>query len=150
MATTNKTRDPRGKKAFAPTQDQRNTVSIMAACGMPHHLICMQIKNDATGLAITPKTLGKYFADELANGLEHANAMVAQSLFKKAIGTAPQNVTAAIFWLKTRGKWRTVDGIELTGKDGAAIETATGLTDAQLDAIAVKMRQKADELDAEV
>ncbi len=35
-----------------------------------------------------------------------ATAKVAESLFRKATGDGAQSVTAAIFWLKTRGGWR--------------------------------------------
>jgi len=31
---------------------------------------------------------------------------VAESLFRKATGEGSQSVTAAIFWLKTKGGWR--------------------------------------------
>lgn len=35
-----------------------------------------------------------------------ANAKVAEFLFRKATTEGPQCVTAAIFWMKTRGGWR--------------------------------------------
>ncbi|WP_156995238.1 hypothetical protein [Elstera litoralis] len=48
-------------------------------------------------------TLTKCFRDELSQGLEKANALVAQSLFQSALAG---NNTAQIFWLKTRAGWR--------------------------------------------
>ena len=82
------------------------TVSIMAACGMPHAEISRQIINPDTGAAIDEKTLRRAFREELDNGKERANALVAQSLFKKATGSGQGAVTAAIFWLKTQARWR--------------------------------------------
>ena len=37
-----------------------------------------------------------------------ATARVAESPYRKATGDGPQSVTAAIFWLKTRGHWREI------------------------------------------
>lgn len=93
----------------------------MAGCGMPHDFIAGQIINPITRKPIDRNTLEKHFKAELESGTEKANGLVAQSLFKKAIGNAPQNVTAAIFWLKCRAGWKAVEGIEHTGKDGAPL-----------------------------
>ena len=56
--------------------------------------------------SIDPKTLRKHYRDELDTGQIKATAMVAESLFRKATTDGPQSVTAAIFWLKTRGGLR--------------------------------------------
>ena len=50
-----------------------------------------------------PKTLRKRFRVELDRGVAEANAMISGSLF-----TADKagNITAMIFWLKTRAHWR--------------------------------------------
>jgi hypothetical protein len=45
------------------------------------------------------------YGRELAAGQIKANARVAESLFRKATGDGHQSVAAAIFWLKTRGRW---------------------------------------------
>ena len=50
-----------------------------------------------------PKTLRKRFREELDRGVAEANAMVAGYLFNSA---KQGNVTAQIFWLKTRGGGR--------------------------------------------
>ena len=42
----------------------------------------------------------------LAGGHIKANARVAESLYRKAIGEGRESVTAAIFWLKTRARWK--------------------------------------------
>ncbi len=71
----------------------------MAGYGVPEDAI-------ARVLAIDPKTLRKHYRDELDTGQIKATAKVAESLFRKATTDGNQSVTAAIFWLKTRGGWR--------------------------------------------
>jgi hypothetical protein len=56
-------------------------------------------------VGIDPKTLRKYYREELDLGETKANAQVAGFLFNSAKNG---NVTAQIFWLKTRAKWREV------------------------------------------
>lgn len=51
----------------------------------------------------SPKTLRKYFRDELNQGASEANLTVAQALYKEA---KAGNVKAAIFWLASRAGWR--------------------------------------------
>ena len=48
------------------------------------------------------------YEKELAGGHIKANAKVAESLYRKAIGEGRESVTAAIFWLKTRARWKEV------------------------------------------
>jgi hypothetical protein len=88
-----------GRPPFTPTDDQRELVRVMTASGFPQPEI-------ATKIGIDPKTLRKHFRAEIKTGKQTANAMVAQSLFNKAIGTGHQSVAAAIFWLKTQARWR--------------------------------------------
>jgi hypothetical protein len=71
----------------------------MAAYGVPEVAL-------SRVLAIDPKTLRKHYRDELDTGQIKATAKVAESLFRKATSDGAQSVTAAIFWLKTRGGWR--------------------------------------------
>jgi hypothetical protein len=51
----------------------------------------------------SPKTLRKYFRDELDQGGSEANMSVAQALYKKA---KDGDVKAQMFWLKCRAGWR--------------------------------------------
>ncbi len=95
-----------GRKRFKPDDTQRLIVSIMAACGMPHAEIARQITNPDTRLPISEPTLRAAFREELAAGKSRANAMVAQSLFNKAMGEGKGAVAAAIFWLKTQARWK--------------------------------------------
>jgi len=71
----------------------------MAGYGVPELSIARVVGIDA-------KTLRKHYRDELDTGQIKATAKVAESLFRKATSDGSQSVTAAIFWLKTRGGWR--------------------------------------------
>ena len=68
----------------------------MAAYGIPEIDIGRVV-------GVDPKTLRKHYRDELDMGETKANAQVAGYLYNAAKGG---NVTAQIFWLKTRAKWR--------------------------------------------
>lgn len=127
------------RTAFEPTKEQRLQVQIMAACGMPHEQIASQIINHQTGKPLVAKTLRAAFRDELNTGMSTANALVAQSLFKKATGAGPQSVTAAIFWLKCRAQWKPTEGLELTGKDGSPLPGVPQLSEAQFEKLARKI-----------
>jgi hypothetical protein len=88
-----------GRRAHRPDATSRRQVEAMAGYGVPEDAI-------ARVLAIDPKTLRKHYRDELDTGQIKATAKVAESLFRKATTDGNQSVTAAIFWLKTRGGWR--------------------------------------------
>lgn len=102
-----------------PTQQDRDTAKRLSALGVPHEDI-------ATRLKISADTLTKYYQNELDEGRIDANSAIAGTLFQQAKNG---NTTAAIFWLKTRAKWKETSTHELTGKDGApvAIETRNDL-----------------------
>lgn len=117
-----------GRPKFEPTKEQRFVVSSMAACGFPQDAIAQHVGIDAN-------TLRKRFRQELDAGTTVANAHVAQSLFKKALGTGPQSVTAAIWWEKTRAGKKDVSGMEVTGKDGAPLPSS-GMTKAEFEEVA--------------
>lgn len=81
----------------------------MAACGITQEQIATVMKCDA-------KTLRARARDQLDHGAIKANAMVANSLYQQAISG---NVTAQIFWCKTRLKW--AERHEFTGPEGQDI-----------------------------
>ena len=85
-----------GRRAHKPDTAQRRQVEAMAAYGIPEPDI-------ARVLFVDPKTLRKHYRDELDLGETKANAQVAGYLFNAAKNG---NVTAQIFWLKTRARWR--------------------------------------------
>ena len=70
----------------------------------------------ARSIGISADTLRKYYREELDNGTTKANAAVAQSLYKKALGEGTGAVAAAIFWLKTRAGWRETVHLEHGGQ----------------------------------
>jgi hypothetical protein len=71
---------------------------------------------------ISVDTLKKYYPYELATARTKANNMIAGALFRKAVSG---NVTAQIFWLKTRAGWR--ESIEIV--ETRAELSATPLTE---------------------
>lgn len=85
-----------GRRAHQPDPSQRRQVEAMAAYGIPAADISRVI-------GIDPKTLRKNYRDELDLGETKANAQVAGFLFSAAKNG---NVTAQIFWLKTRARWK--------------------------------------------
>jgi hypothetical protein len=85
-----------GRRAHKPDLAQRRQVEAMSAYGIPEIDI-------AAVLGVDPKTLRKHYREELDLGETKANAQVAGYLFNAAKNG---NVTAQIFWLKTRAKWR--------------------------------------------
>lgn len=96
---------------FNPTEEQRKLVERSSAVGLTAEQISKVI-------GIGETTLWKYFKTELEQGGIKANAAVAGALYNSAMRG---NVTAQIFWCKTRLKWKEVHTHELTGEDGGAI-----------------------------
>lgn len=74
-------------------------VEALAGYGLPAADI-------ACVLCIEEDELQADYTHELQSGGIKANARVAESLYRKAIGDGREGVTAAIFWLKTRARWR--------------------------------------------
>jgi hypothetical protein len=111
VAESPKVKAPRKPKPpankFNPTSEQRNLVMLGAATGMTEKEICSLINNPQTGRAIAIMTLREHFADELEHGEARVAAKVAGNLVTIATsGTHKSAATAAIFWLKTRRRWR--------------------------------------------
>jgi len=74
-----------------------------------------------TKLGISHDTVTKFYRKELEEGRIDANAQVAQTLFQQA---KKGNTAAAIFWLKTRARWRETNTVEHTGLNGGPIEVS--------------------------
>lgn len=89
---------------YKATDEKRHLVKGLAAVGVKQEEIATLV-----GLK-SPITLRKHFRAELDRGQIEANAQVAQALFKMAC--SGQNITATIFWLKTRARWREKDDFQ--------------------------------------
>lgn len=96
-----------GRPAFEPTDEQRRIVKGLAALGLPYRDI-------GYVLGVSEDTVEKYFRQELDVGPVEANARVGRFLYEQA----QKNLTAAIFWAKTRMGWREVERHEITGAEG--------------------------------
>ena len=101
-------------KLHKPTEKDRETVKRLSALGVPHEDI-------ATRLKISADTLVKHYKDELDEGRIDANAAIAGTLFNQA---KRGNTAAAIFWLKTRARWKETQVNEVSGLDGKDIRIA--------------------------
>jgi hypothetical protein len=110
-----------GRRSHKPDPFHRRQVEAMAGYGVPELSI-------ARVVGIDPKTLRKHYREELDTGQIKATAKVAESLFRKATGDGSQSVTAAIFWLKTRGGWR-----ETSQSHQVAVTDLTKLSDEELE-----------------
>ena len=88
-----------GRPAHQPMPALSRQVEAMAGYGVPEADI-------GRVLGIDPKTLRKHHRGELDNGHVKANVKVAENLYRKATGEGREAVTAAIFWLKTRARWK--------------------------------------------
>jgi hypothetical protein len=84
------------RKAFAVTEAVREQVRHLAGVGVRQDDI-------ARIIGCAPKTLRKRCREDLDRGVAEANATVSGYLFAAA---KAGNVTAQIFWLKTRAHWR--------------------------------------------
>src|SRR3990167_609908 len=85
-----------------PTKKTRAEVAALNSFGNTQEEI-------ASYLDICVDTLYKYYKYELKTAVIKANAKVAQSLYNKAVNQ--DDLAAQIFWLKTRGRWRTADSL---------------------------------------
>ena len=56
-------------------------------------------------LDLDEASLADRFGREIARGRILANALVARALLRRAIGSGPNAVSAAIFWLRNRSSW---------------------------------------------
>jgi DNA-binding XRE family transcriptional regulator len=88
-----------GRPPHEPSEASRRQVRALAAYGIPQDEI-------ARVIGVSKPTLEKHYRPELDRAETEANAKVAESLFRKATGDGARAVTAAIFWLKTRARWK--------------------------------------------
>jgi hypothetical protein len=97
------------RKPHGPTDETKTQVKALAGFGVREDEIALYI-------GIDPKTLRKYYRNELDTGHIHANAAIARSLYSQA---TTGSTSAAIFWLKSRAGWRENIDLNLTSSDGS-------------------------------
>ncbi len=95
------------EKQHEPNEKTRAEVGALVSFGNTQEQI-------AEHLGISVDTLARHYRNELDNSVVRANAKVAAKLFRKA--TEGDDLSAMIFWLKTRGKWREKDEDGVTNK----------------------------------
>lgn len=107
--------------AHTPTDASRAEVSALASFGVPQDEI-------AAYLGFSRRVLARNYQTELRVSSTKANAAVAQFLYTAASGRAlkldtgatyADCVRAAMFWMKTRARWRETSEPE-TAKDDMA------------------------------
>ena len=106
------------RTVFVVTHAMREKVRYFAGLGGRQDDIARMI-------GCAPKTLRKRFRDKLDLGVAEANATVCGYLFAAA---KAGNVTAQIFWLKTRAHWR-----ERTAADAQEADAQAPRADADAD-----------------
>lgn len=89
---------------YVVTEESKTKVTTLKSFGVTNEEI-------STYLGISSDTLVRHYNTELKDAIIEANHKVAAKLFKKA--TQDEDMTAIIFWLKTRARWRTEDNINL-------------------------------------
>lgn len=87
-------------KAHKVTPETKAQVAALVSFGVIYEDI-------ATYMGISHDTLTRKYKHELETSAVKANAAVANRLFNKA--TVDNDLTAMIFWLKTRARWREKD-----------------------------------------
>jgi hypothetical protein len=97
------------RRGHVPDPMLRRQVEAMAGYGVTEAQI-------AGLIGIDSKTLRKHYREELDHGHVKANVKVAENLFRKATGEGREAVTAAIFWLKARARWKETNITEHTGE----------------------------------
>jgi hypothetical protein len=107
-----------GRPSHIPDDISRRQVEALAGYGVPEAEIAALVDVDA-------KTLRKHYRHELDHGHTKANAKVAENLYHLALGEGREAVTAAIFWLKARARWKEVSIHEHGGTDGTPFRLIT-------------------------
>lgn len=107
-----------------PTDQTRAQVCALKSYGHTN-------KEIARFLDICDDTLTYYYSRELETAAMNANAEVARRLYNRAV--KKDDLSAQIFWLKTRARWRTEDYDSLANKQDELKEEMK-LLKAEMDA----------------
>lgn len=101
-----------GPKPRVWTEQERAIVQRAAMMNLPQETIAKLLKT-------TKSTLELYFREELDTASDKANMAVLGALYKNAM---EGNVSAQIFWCKTRLGMRETSNVEVTGPLTAVIQ----------------------------
>lgn len=115
---------PKTKPKHVVTDKTKAEVSALISFGNTQEDI-------ARYLDISVSTLIRHYEDVMATALLRANAQVANKLYKKA--TEENDLSAQIFWLKTRARWRTSDSDQIV-EDQAKIKEELNRIKQDMDA----------------
>lgn len=105
---TKETSSP-GAPPHEPTRATRELVQLHTMVGTTQEAL-------ASIIGIDPKTLRKYYRDELDHSKAKANATIGGALFNKA---RSGDTAAMIFWMKTQAGWKETNVNEHTSPDGS-------------------------------
>jgi hypothetical protein len=104
-----------GRPLFVPTDEQRNTVKVMAALGIPHDKICLTVRNPDTGKPISRPTMEKVFRKEIDTAQTELHARIGSFIVmsilgqKQPIGEVIRServrMRLAMFYAKTQMGW---------------------------------------------
>src|SRR6516165_6260307 len=125
---------PMARTPFVVNAPVREKVRHLAGLGVPQDDIARIVQ-------CSPKTLRKRCRDDLDCGAAEANAIVSGCLFAAAKGG---NITAQIFWLKSRARWRERDASDhraAVGDAEANSQVVLVLPAKALDAELVSVRE---------
>lgn len=111
----------RGRKSIKRDEEEAKKIAAMRQFGLSIEQVCV-----LTGLSRA--TVYKLYAHELEEGVAAANLLVGKKLFERC---QAGDVTALIFWAKTRMGWREKDKSE--DKNPAA-DTGKQMADAVREA----------------
>ena len=100
---------PNGRPGYKPTEDDRRTVSLMCAVGIPHEGIALCIGDSG----IDDKTLRKHFPRELATSKIKAHTKVGGVVFQEAM---KGQGWACNLYSKTQMGWKDTSVTEHTGE----------------------------------
>jgi len=95
---------------YRPTDDQKRQVMVMAGFGF-------RIKDICAVMQIDDQTLHTHYKHELATAEAEANVRVVQALYNNAV--KHNNVTAQIWWTKSRLGWKDASALDIENSAGS-------------------------------
>lgn len=114
-----------------PTSETRAKVLKLAREGVPREVIARKI-------GISKRCMMEHYPDELRQGSADAKARMSRCLFRRAI---KGDTTAAIFWAKTRMRWKEAKHDDCTREEKMLVMQVRSLGIDPLDLIAFLSRE---------